>query len=94
MYVGKDNSKPLGPAWTFIAGILLLCVACGLLWFVIVALKTGEIWRFSKMHPGLATRQDSPEQFWYSVVFSSIIGIMLAALSVWILRDLFKKTRR
>ena len=94
MFIGKDNSKPLGPAWTMVAGIVLLLAAVGLFCVFVVGLKTGETMKFSKMHPGLATRQDDPGHFWFSEIFSLIIGFMLASVGVRILRDAFRQLRR
>lgn len=94
MYIGKDNSKSLGPVWAFVAGCGLLAVACGVLCLVVVGLIRGEIWKFSKQNPGLVTIEDSPVGFWVSVVFSIIIGLILVWLSLWILRDAFREKRR
>jgi hypothetical protein len=91
MNIHEANTKSLGPAWTFIAGFALLAVGCGMLCFVIIGLWTGEIWRLSKYHQGLVTRQDSPDGFWCSEFFSFIIGLMLSALSLRILRDGFRE---
>ena len=65
MNVHEANTKPLGPVWTCIAGLALLAVGCGMLCFVLVGLKSGEIWRLSIYHRGLVTREESPSAFWY-----------------------------
>ena len=92
--VTKDTSKPLGPAWAIATGVILLVVAIGILGFVIYSIKTGEIWRFSKYHPGVVSRADSPGTFWYSAIFSTVVSLLLAGLSVWILRDAFRSLRK
>ena len=95
MYIPpKDNSKPLGPTWAIIAGVVVLLAAVGLFCVFAVGLKTGETMKFSKINPGLVTRQDSPGRFWTSEVFSLIISVTLASLGVRILRDAFRQLRR
>jgi hypothetical protein len=89
-----DNSKSLSPAWAIATGVILLAVAVGLLVLVIYSLKTGEIWRWSKYHPGVVSRAESPASFWYSAFFSTVISLMLAGASVLILRQAVRDLRK
>ena len=72
----------------------MFLAGCTLLVFVVLALKHGEIWRFSKYHTGLVTLSEHPGSFWVSAIFSSIFGLWFIGSSVWIFKKAFKKIRK
>jgi hypothetical protein len=84
-------TRPLGPVWTFIAGILVLGVACGVMYVVVVGVQTGEIGMVGKRSHGSVSRQSSPGDFWIVVGFITLCSLFIAWLGVYILRDVFRK---
>ena len=90
----KDTSKPLGPAWAIAAGLIFMLIGLSLFIFVIISINNGEIWRFSRRHPGLVSRAASPGQFWLSAAFSFFTAMFIILISGRILRDAFRKLHK
>lgn len=88
------RQKPLGPAWAFVIGILVLGISIAVLVLLIYTVKSGETWNFSRRHPGLVSRENSPISFWMSVCFSSGVILMLAYFGFAMLRDGFRGLRK
>jgi hypothetical protein len=91
MYIRKDNSPQLGPIWSLIGGGMLLVAGSSLDILCLLALWSGQIWRFSKRHPGLVIRSEHPGHYWLSFVSSLVFGSVLLYLSTQILKDGWKK---
>ena len=91
---GRDNSKPLGPAWGIIAGVALLLVGVGLVCVFVIGLASGETIKWAKIHRGVVAHEDSPWLFWVSEFFSLLFGVMLASIGVRILRDACRQLRQ
>jgi hypothetical protein len=94
MAIVNDKSKKIRPVWAIIVSVILLPVACAVLRSVVVGLETGEIWRLSKYHKGLVTKAESPESYWFSVVGSSVIALLLGWIVVWSLKEAFRGSRK
>jgi len=92
--IGKDTSPKIGLFWSFVAGLALFAAACAFLCLEVIGLVRGEIWKLSRHHPGLVTRADHPESFWFSVIFSFVIGMILLGNALWILRSAFRAKLR
>jgi len=92
--LGKDNSPKVSSICGFIAGLALFAAACAFLCLDVIGLARGEIWKLSRHHPGLVTRAAHPDSFWFSVVVSFIIGLILLGNALWILRNAFRAKLR
>ena len=93
-YIPKNLSKQFGPVAGIIVALIILATSVILFYLVIASLKTGEIWKISKYSSRFVVRSDSPEQFWSLVTCYSVLGLVVASLSVWILMDAFRGLRR
>jgi hypothetical protein len=80
------------PFCEIVLGIVLLVTACALLRIVAHNIESGQSYNFAKFKThSVVTRQDEPDRFVQSVIESAVGGFMIAALSVWILVDGFRK---
>ncbi len=80
------------PFCEIVLGIVLLVTACALLWIVAQNFESGRSYNFAKFKThDVVTRQDESDRFVQSVTESAVGGFMIAALSVWILVDGFRK---
>lgn len=93
MYIHR-KSKPIGPAWTIAAGIVLLLISAVLFYLVVDGLVTGEIIRLSRLDPGVITRDDNPSEFWLSEIFFTYFLILLTVLAVRSFRRVRKGRRK
>ena len=68
--------------------VVLLIFGCAILGVVAYGLKTGTIFRFSKVQSGrsqFVSRRDDPGSFWLAVAIGSVCGLFPVCVAVWIL---------
>jgi hypothetical protein len=89
-----NKSKEIRPVIAIPASIIAFGVTYVSLNNVVVGLKTGKIAWSVKDRSGVAIEADSLGTYWFHVVEYSVLGLVFACITIWMLRHAWRGLRK